>query len=344
MLEFSTTSSFIRFPDAGLIDTFKGSLPDSYIALSTQVIVWCIVPECISIIFKKNVSKEFFMLHRMFILITAFFSLLMPVMAQASNRTDITWLGQSGFRVITPTGRVLFIDPWLLNSVYPKGREVMESVNRADLILVTHGHGDHVGNATAIARKTGAKLVATQELGRAMISHAGFPEKQFSLETSGNIGGEITLLDGEVKIAFVPAFHSSSIEPVDGMPGSGQLVYAGTPSGFVINIRNGPIIYHTGDTDLFGDMELVRDFGQIDIMMLCIGDKFTMGPRRAAKAVRLVEPAMAIPMHYSPVPAWTAASEAFRQEVKKASGKSQVNVMQPGDTLNWERKPSSRKR
>jgi L-ascorbate metabolism protein UlaG (beta-lactamase superfamily) len=272
------------------------------------------------------------------------FILFMPLMAEAANRTDITWLGQSGFMVVTPAGRVLFIDPWLTNSAYPKGAELFETLNRADLVLVTHGHGDHVGNATAIAKKTGARLVATQELGRAMINYAGFPEKQFTQETSGNVGGEITLLDGDVKIAFVPALHSSSIEPLDGNPMQKHLMYSGIPGGFVISIKNGPVIYHTGDTDLFSDMALVRDFGLIDIMMLCIGDKFTMGPRRAAQAVKLVEPAIAIPMHYAPTPAWTAAVEAFKQETKKATGKSQVNALQPGETLNWERKPAKKDR
>src|SRR5512133_213507 len=178
------------------------------------------------------------------------------MVAAAANRTDITWLGQSGFRVITPAGRVLFIDPWLSNSAFPKGKELLETLTRADLVLVTHGHGDHVGDSTRIAKRTGAKLVATQELGRAMINHAGFPEKQFSQETTGNLGGEITLLDGDVRIAFVPAHHSSSIEAQDGPPLANSLLYAGEPVGFVISIKNGPTIYHTGDTDLFGDMAL----------------------------------------------------------------------------------------
>ena len=276
--------------------------------------------------------------------IAVIFILIMPIGANAATRTDITWLGQSGFRIVTPSGRVLFIDPWLTNSSFPRGRELLETINRADLVLVTHGHGDHVGDSALLAKKTGARLVATQELGRAMINYAGFPEKQFSQETTGNIGGEITLLDGDVKIAFVPALHSSSIEPIDGSPMAGHLMYAGAPGGFVITVKNGPIIYHTGDTDLFGDMDLVRDYGQIDIMMLCIGDKFTMGPRRAAQSLRLVEPVMAIPMHYAPVPAWAAAVDAFQKESKKATAKSLVTTMQPGETLNWERKPAAKKR
>lgn len=276
-------------------------------------------------------------------LIILIFALLLPFSAGAGDKTDITWLGQSGFRIITPSGRVLFIDPWFTNSAYPKGRELLETHNRADLILVTHGHGDHVGNAVEIARKTGAKLVATQELGRAMIRYTGFPEKQFGQETAGNLGAEITLLDGDIKVAFVPAIHSSSIEADRGGQSVKNFAYAGSAAGFVISIKNGPVIYHTGDTDLFGDMALVKDFGAIDIMMVCTGDKFTMGPRRAAKALGLVEPAMAIPMHYVTVPAWTSISDIFVQESRKVLGKDVVKLLQPGETFSWEHKAVARK-
>jgi len=273
-------------------------------------------------------------------IIIIFFLLFVPFLADAGEKTDITWLGQSGFRITTPAGRVLLIDPWFTNSAYAKGKEALEAHNRADLILLSHGHGDHIGNSVEIAKKTGARLVASPELGRAMVKYNGFPEKQFGMETSLNFGGEIALLDGDVKIALVPAIHSSHIETDEGQSGKG-FKYAGEPGGFVISVKNGPIIYHTGDTDLFSDMALVNDYGKIDIMMLCIGDKFTMGPHRAAKAVRLVDPVLAIPMHYSPV---QAGSDQFVQETKNAIGRNIVTVMQPGETISWEYKPPIRKK
>lgn len=269
--------------------------------------------------------------------------LFVPSLSMAGEKTDITWLGQSGFRIVTPAGRVLFIDPWFTNSAYPKGKEALEVHNRADLIFLTHGHGDHVGNSVQIAKRTGAKLVATQELGRAMVRFNGFPEKQFGVETAGNFGGEFTLLEGEVKVAFIPAIHSTALESEDDQAGK-RYTFGGGPAGFVITIKNGPTIYHTGDTDLFSDMALVQDYGKIDIMMVCIGDKYTMGPRRAAKAVRLVEPAMVIPMHFAPIPPWTGTSDQFIQEVKKNVGRDIVTVMQPGETISWEPRPAMRKK
>ena len=277
-------------------------------------------------------------------IIIILFLLFVPFLADAGEKTDITWLGQSGFRIATPAGRVLLIDPWFTNAASSRGKEALEAHNRADLILLTHGHGDHVGNAVEIAKKTGARLVASPELGRAMVKDNGFPEKQFGMETSLNFGGEITLLDGDVKVALVPAIHSSHIETDEGGQSGKSFNYAGEPGGFVISVKNGPNIYHTGDTDLFSDMALVTDFGKIDIMMLCIGDKFTMGPRRAAKAVRLVEPVMAIPMHYSPLPAGTRSADQFIQETKNAVGRNIVTVMQPGETISWEYKPPIRKK
>jgi len=277
------------------------------------------------------------------LLIIIIFFAFVPTLVMAGEKTDITWFGQSGFRIITPAGRVLFIDPWFTNSSFPKGKEALEAHNRADLIFLTHGHGDHVGNTVQLAKRTGARLVATQDMGRAMVKYNGFPEKQFGVETSGNFGGEITLLDGDVRVAFVPAIHSSSLETEEESRFGKQHVLVGDAAAFVISIKNGPTIYHTGDTDLFSDMALVNDFGKIDIMMVCIGDKYTMGPRRAARAVRLVEPAMVIPMHYAPVPPWTGTPDQFVQETKKIMGRDIVTLIRPGETFSWERRPEKKK-
>jgi Predicted Zn-dependent hydrolases of the beta-lactamase fold len=243
--------------------------------------------------------------------------------------THLSWYGQSAFKITAGTGKLLLIDPWLTNPVFARGKEELAALDHVDFILLTHGHSDHVGNAVEIGKRTGATLVSNFELNAAMISVLGYPEAQAPNEATGHLGGELSLLDGEVTVTFVPAWHGSSIQQDDKSPP----VYAGNPTGLIVALRNGPTIYHTGDTDLFSDMALVKRFHKVDIMLVCIGDHFTTGPARAAEAVKLVAPRTVIPMHYGTFPVLTGTAEAFERELKKLKVKSDLRVMKIGETI-----------
>jgi L-ascorbate metabolism protein UlaG (beta-lactamase superfamily) len=243
--------------------------------------------------------------------------------------TQLTWYGHAAFKIKTPTGKILLIDPWITNPASTNRKDELTRLNHVDLIFLTHGHSDHVGNAVEIGKRTGASLVSNFDLSAAMVSALGYPEGQAGNETTGHLGGELSLLDGELKVQFVPAWHGSSVQGEE----NAQPVYAGNPTGLIIALRDGPTIYHTGDTDLFSDMALVKKFHKIDIMLVCIGDHFTMGPARAAEAVKLVAPKEVIPMHYGTFPVLTGTPEVFERELKKRKLKSKLRVMEVGATI-----------
>jgi L-ascorbate metabolism protein UlaG (beta-lactamase superfamily) len=241
--------------------------------------------------------------------------------------TQLTWYGHASYKLVTPKGKIVFIDPWLKNPALKNGEEILKKIDRADVICVTHGHFDHVGDAVEIAKKTKAKLCCTFDCAAAMQNALGYPADEG--EYGGQIGGAVPMFDGEVTARFVPAWHGSAVMPDKQKPP----VYGGTPTGVVLSMKDGPSLYVTGDTDLFSDMALVSLEQPIDYMLVCIGDFYTMGPMRAARAVELVKPRVAIPNHYGTFPALTGTPEAFGEELKKRGVKSELRVLNVGQTI-----------
>ena len=274
------------------------------------------------------------MLRRTLLSLIALLGLSLAGAAQAAGKTSVTWYGHAAFKIVTPAGHVLVIDPWITNPSNPKGKDDLAALTKVDLILVSHGHGDHVGDAADIAKRTGAQLVSSFDLGQSLVANAGFPAAQAGYLTQGNAGGTVTLLDGDVSITFEPAVHGSvvSIPGANGAPG--QVAAAGSPGGFLIRIKDGPTFYHTGDTALFGDMKLIGD-AHVDVMLACIGDHFTMGPEDAAQAVALVHPKVVVPMHYATFPVLTGTPEAFDAALKARHATAKLKVMKVGETAEF---------
>jgi L-ascorbate metabolism protein UlaG (beta-lactamase superfamily) len=259
-----------------------------------------------------------------------------PVLAQSATpspstgKTQLTWYGQAAFRIVTPTGKVLLVDPWISNPLNLSAQADLAALKAVDLILITHGHADHVGDAVAIAKKTKARLVTTADQADAMVRYLGFPAAQASVDSVGNTGGTLSFFDGEVRVTLVPAVHSSAVTVKEA---KGEVAYpSGNPIGFVIAIRDGPTLYHTGDTDLFGDMQLLRPM-KVSLMLVCIGDHFTMGPVRAAEAAALVQPARVAAMHYGTFPALTGTPAEFAAALKAKSLLERYQPLQLRETL-----------
>lgn len=232
----------------------------------------------------------------------------------------ITWLGHSSFHLQPePDGPEILIDPWRDNPAAPEGAEALMA--SASLVLITHGHFDHFVGTAELLQATGATVLSSleiiQELGA-----AGVAESQL---VGFNKGGAASALG--VTVTLTQAFHSSSLPDAEGRPRS-----IGDPCGLVIELPNGTVIYNTGDTCVFGDMALIAEIYQPSILMLPIGDFYTMGPRQAAKACELVQPEWIIPQHYGTFPALTGTPEALRAFLPSTL-KDRVLAPAPGETI-----------
>jgi L-ascorbate metabolism protein UlaG (beta-lactamase superfamily) len=250
------------------------------------------------------------------------------------QETKLKWFGHAAFSITTPGGKVLLIDPWLSNPSNPEPQKAVASLEKADYILITHGHRDHVGDAVEIAKKTGARLIANPELAANLVKLNGFPTMQAEGDGIMGIGGEIRIADGEVMVHMTPAVHSSSVFNPKAGPNDAERAYGGNPAGFVVSIRNGPTIYHSGDTAYFKDMETIGETYTIDVALLNIGGHFGMEPKMAARAAQSVRAKLAIPHHFGTFPGITENATGFAAELK--SRNVAFREMKPGQTLTFQ--------
>lgn len=254
----------------------------------------------------------------------------------AAADTTVTWHGHSAFEIVTPKGKVLMIDPWLKNPANPmakSGKDALAAVAKLDYVLLTHGHFDHVGDAVALAKKTKARLVANFELGTNLAKLHGYPKEQMGVDTLMNIGGEITIADGEVTVALTPAVHSSGLNDPFAGEKDPDMVYGGNPAGIVVRIKGGPTIYHTGDTAYYKDMSLIAELYEPDLALVNIGGHFGMEPAVAARAAKTVQAKLAVPHHYGTFPVLAPDAKRFADEAEKRG--VSYRIMQPGSSITF---------
>lgn len=231
----------------------------------------------------------------------------------------ITWFGHATIRLTLPDERVIFIDPWLAEN--PACPDSLKEVPRCDMIVLTHGHFDHVGDVAPLIERHDPPVVGNFDLCAALEKRIG-KGKFHGMNTGGT-----QIVDG-VRISLTQAFHSSGLDTPEGP------AYAGMPNGVVIAADGVANVYHAGDTDVFSDMKLIVQLFEPKIAILPIGDLFTMGAKGAALAAEILQPTAIVPVHYKTFPVLAPSADAFRDALPE-SLKARLVTPDVGAPLAW---------
>lgn len=229
----------------------------------------------------------------------------------------LTWLGHNSFKLVTGAGKTVLLDPYVESN--PATPEACKRFDALDVVSISHGHGDHMADAVTLAKKFRPVIVCNYEI------HVWLKGRGVANTAPMNKGG--TQEAAGIRFTMVHAVHSSGIE--DG----GAIVYGGEACGYVLTLEDGTRIYHAGDTAVHSDMALIGELYRPDIALLPIGDHYTMSPREAAVAARLLQPRLIVPAHYGTFPVLTGTPEALRAELDRQQVHAEVVVLQPGETL-----------
>ena len=250
----------------------------------------------------------------------------------ADGKVTVQWFGQSAFKLTTVGGKVILVDPFITkNPKTPPEHKDLAALGKVDLVLVTHAHGDHVGDGPALAKMHQAPLYGPAGLNDTLVALGELPQE---LSPRFNKGGTIQPLGDGIRITMTRAEHSSEYRWTNPQSGKHEIHVGGEPAGFVIELENGFRIYHMGDTGLFGDLQLIADRYRPDLVLIPIGGHFVMDPRDAAFATRqYLKPRYAIPMHYGTNPMLKGTPE----EYVRALGQTETKVLalSPGEQVQF---------
>lgn len=243
---------------------------------------------------------------------------------------DVQWFGQSAFKITTPGGKVILIDPFISqNPKTPEDLKDLSKLGKVDLILVTHGHGDHVGDTAKLAEMTGAKVAMNADMSQTFTTLGIIPAEQL---IGFNKSGPIQPVEG-ITVTMTHAEHSSEFVHSDA-DGNKTVHPGGEPAGYIIELENGFKIYHAGDTGVFGDMAFIGDYYAPDLTLLPIGGHYTLDPQHAAYAVKnLLKSKTVVPIHYGTFPPLTGTPEQFKEALGETT--TDVIVMTPGETRSF---------